>query len=68
MSRWRQVFQTQQPYKAELAKGLLEEEGIPAMVFNRQDHAYLMGTLEVLVPDDHYLRALHFINEKLILE
>lgn len=50
-------------FSANVAKGMLESEGIPAMVLN-QNAAYITGvantdliSIELAVPDEYYLEA-----------
>ncbi|HAA10800.1 MAG TPA: hypothetical protein DCE41_03525 [Cytophagales bacterium] len=68
MSSWKPVYQTQVTYRAHMVKDLLEEQEIPALVVNKQNSPYLLGDLEVHVPPDYMLRAIHFINEEIAFE
>jgi len=66
-TNWAKIFSTETPYKAELLKGLLEENDIEAIVINKKDSAYLFGELELFVHIDDVLQAKHIIttfNEK----
>jgi hypothetical protein len=48
---WEKVLTTPLPYRAELAKALLLENGINAVVVNKQSSAYpTFGNAEVHVP------------------
>jgi len=42
-------FSTNQDFKAELAKGLLEENEIKFVLLNRRDSTYLLVTLRYLL-------------------
>jgi len=66
-TNWAKIFSTETQYKAELLKGLLEENDIEAIVINKKDSAYLFGELELFVHIDDVLQAKHIIttfNEK----
>jgi hypothetical protein len=41
---WVKIFATNQPFRAEIVKGMLQENGINAVLVNRLDSSYL-GTL-----------------------
>ncbi|MFM7358439.1 MAG: DUF2007 domain-containing protein [Sediminibacterium sp.] len=47
---WVRVFETQNLTEASILKGLLEENGFPVQLLNKQDSAYLLGTAEIYVP------------------
>lgn len=62
---WEAVYTTPLPHRAELAKALLLENDIPAVVVNRQSSSYPsigLGQSEVHVP------AIHATEAKAILE
>lgn len=44
---WQEVFSTSHAWQAEMAKQILEENEIPAVVVNRKDSSYLFGELTV---------------------
>jgi len=47
---WILIFSTPQPWQAEMAKQILEENGIEAVVMNRRDSSYtVFGEVEVYV-------------------
>ena len=47
---WTQVYTVDKQYKAELAKEILEEAGINAVIMNKRDSAYRsFGEFEVYV-------------------
>jgi hypothetical protein len=48
---WTKVYTTSDPIKAELSKQLLEENGIEAVLLNKQDSSYQFGEVQVLVPE-----------------
>ena len=62
---WESIYTTPLPHRAELAKALLLEHDIPAVVVNRQSSSYPTigwGKSEVHVPANHAILA------KVILE
>ncbi|MCX6283896.1 MAG: DUF2007 domain-containing protein [Bacteroidetes bacterium] len=62
-SHWEVVFSTNLLYKAEIIKGMLEEEGIQCVLINKQDSSYIaFGDIDVLVPREEVL------NSKQIME
>lgn len=62
---WKKVYTTDQPYKAELVKGLLKENDIESVIFNKQDRAYVMiGDIEVYVKKDDVMRAINLIEKQ----
>jgi hypothetical protein len=48
---WTKVYTASDPIKAELGKQLLEENGIEAVLLNKQDSSYHFGDVQVLVPE-----------------
>ncbi|MDR0765630.1 MAG: DUF2007 domain-containing protein [Odoribacteraceae bacterium] len=58
MENWTSVFTTTVEYTAEEVKCLLEQEGIPAVILNHKDSAYVMlGEINVMVNKDDAERA-----------
>ncbi|MGE0076773.1 MAG: DUF2007 domain-containing protein [Bacteroidales bacterium] len=49
---WTVVFTTNKPWQAELAKQVLEENDIAAVIINKQDSSYLIGEAEVYVENN----------------
>ena len=65
IENWEKVYVSPMPHRAELAKALLAEHDIPAVVVNRQSSSYPTigwGKSEVHVPVSHAVLA------KVILE
>ena len=51
---WKLVYTVDKQYKAELAKEILLEEGITAVIMNKRDSAYRsFGEFEVYVSDQY---------------
>ncbi len=60
---WEKIFTTAQPYQAEVARQVLEEGGIQAVVINKKDSSYLVfGEAEVYVKQDDVIRAKQLIK------
>lgn len=61
---WKQVFLTGEEYKAKMAKDLLENEGIKAVLMNHHDSAYKsFGNIEVFVQEEDEQKALELLKE-----
>jgi hypothetical protein len=61
--KWKRVFKTNRQFEAELVKGNLENNNIPAIVVNKQDSSYLaFGYVEVHVPEQLEEKATSIIN------
>lgn len=54
---WQSVFFSDQLYKAEIVKGVLEENEINAVIVNKKDRAYQFGVYEVHVSAQHIIHA-----------
>lgn len=62
---WKQVFLTGQEYRAEIAKEILENNGINVVVMNQQDGAFIniTGDIEVYVNESDEAEALELLKE-----
>lgn len=61
---WVKIFTTDLLYKAEIARGVLEEHEIKAVVLNKQDSAYVsIGQFELYVYQQEVLRASNLIKD-----
>jgi len=60
---WQSVFFSDQLYKAEIVKGVLEEKEINAVIVNKKDRAYQLGVYEVHVSAQHIIRALKIVDD-----
>lgn len=50
---WYLLYSTLSLPQASIIKGMLEENGIPVMIVNKQSSSYIsLGDIEVYVPDD----------------
>ena len=58
IDNWEKIFTTPLPYRAELAKALLAENEIDAVVVNKQSSSYpAFGNVDLYVSQDHALIA-----------
>ena len=63
--RWIKVWSTSDPLQTEILKGRLIEEGLQAVVVNKQDSMYkVFGEAEIHVPGDQVLRAIRLIESQ----
>lgn len=55
---WAKAYQSGQMIRAEIAREILEQNGIAAVIVNKQDSSYpIFGMCEVHVPADQLLKA-----------
>ncbi len=63
---WVNIYTADTVFKAELVIGILNENGIEAVIFNKQDSAYLFGDIQVYVHRNSVVLAKRIIeNTKL---
>lgn len=61
---WKQVFLTGELYQAEIARELLEINGVNAVVMNQKDSSYTsFGNIEVFVSENDEERAIEILKE-----
>ncbi|MDA3881236.1 MAG: DUF2007 domain-containing protein [Prolixibacteraceae bacterium] len=61
---WKQVFLSGELYQAEIAKDLLENNGINAVIMNQKDSSYkTFGNIEVFVNEKDETKALELLKE-----
>ena len=63
---WIKIFSTDRPFEAEMVKGMLLENGVNAVLLNRQDSSYtqaLPGQAEIYVHSSQVTQALELMNE-----
>ena len=61
---WAVIYSTDQMYLAELAKQMLADHDIEAVVINKRDSSYnAFGDIEVCVNRDNMIKALLLIKE-----
>lgn len=60
---WKEVYMTAHEYKAEMAKEILENEGIRVVVIDQQDTVYkVFGEYRVYVAEAEELRAVELLK------
>jgi hypothetical protein len=65
MADWTHVFSSTSPQEAELVRGLLEANGIQAVVLDRRPSPYpQLGETEVYVVRDDVMRALYLVRKQ----
>lgn len=66
MQNWIKVFESHQQIRAEMVKGILEGNEIPAVVLNKKETVYhVFGTYEVLVNREDLLRATNLVQNEI---
>ena len=61
---WKEVFMTAQEYKADMAKDILESEGIKVVVMNQHDSAYKsFGDFMVYVQEENEKRSVELLKD-----
>ncbi len=64
MENWSVVYVTEKPYLAEMARQMLMDKGIEAVVMDKKDSAYpTIGHIEVMVENDNLPEAKQLIKE-----
>jgi len=61
-NNWIRIFRTTQPIKAEVLKGVLEENEITAVMLNKRDSAFQVGEIELYVSPEDEEAALKLIQ------
>ncbi len=66
MKNWVKVFEDDQLVRAEIVKGVLIQNEIPAVVLNKKESAYqVFGTYEVHVNRENVLSASNLIKNEI---
>ncbi len=66
MDNWIKVFETGEQIRAEIVKGVLEENEIKAVVLNKKETVYqIFGTYQVLVLKEDLLLATNLIQNEI---
>ena len=61
---WKEVYMTAHEYKASMAKDMLENEGIKAVVLNQHDTAIKsFGEFSVLVAEENEAKAVEILKK-----
>ncbi len=70
-SKWQKVYTTDQKYRAEIVRAVLEDRGMHPVIVDKQDQAYQIthwGPVEVHVAPEHVLRAMKIIQDDILFE
>ena len=59
---WKKIKTYANAIQAEIVKQMLEENGIPTVVLNKQDSSYFFGVVELYVDKEHAVEALALID------
>ncbi|MBN7814971.1 putative signal transducing protein [Algoriphagus pacificus] len=66
MNNWIKVFENDIQIRAEIVKGVLEENEINAVIVNKKETVYhVFGTYEVMVQKKDILRATNIIQNEI---
>ncbi|MBN2524419.1 MAG: DUF2007 domain-containing protein [Bacteroidales bacterium] len=60
---WVCIYNTTTVYLAEIAKDLLHEEEIDAVIINKKDSNYQFGILEIYVECNNAIKAKHILKD-----
>lgn len=60
---WVCIYTTEASYIAEIAKDLLHENEIDAVIINKQDTNYHFGILEIYVERDNAIRSTYLLKD-----
>lgn len=63
---WVKIFATNQTFRAEIVKGMLQEYGVNAVLVNRVDSSYLVtlpGMAEIYVHESQEADAIRLLQE-----
>ena len=60
---WVCIYNTTTVYLAEIAKDLLHEEEIDAVIINKKDSNYQFGVLEIYVERNNAIKAKHILKD-----
>jgi hypothetical protein len=64
MANWTPIHTARDRHEAEVLRGRLEANDIPALVMDQRSSVYpSMGAIQVLVDRDDVLRAIHLISQ-----
>ena len=61
--KWSILKTSNQVFELEMMKGFLLENGIDAVVMNKQDSSYQLGEVELLVKKEDIQRAEELLNK-----
>lgn len=62
-SNWTKIYSSSYLHQVEIAKAILEEEGIEAIMKNMQDSFYKFGEIELYVNNESVIKAKQIIEK-----
>lgn len=66
MAAWQKVFESESAIRAEIVKGVLEENGITAIVLNKKESVYqIHGSYQVMVSSGETIQAINIIHNEI---
>jgi hypothetical protein len=66
MKNWQKVYENSSSVRAEIVKGVLEDNGIQAVILNKKESVYqIFGKYEVMVPVNLALRAVNIVKNEI---
>lgn len=66
MDKWQKVFETDSSIRAEIVKGVLEENGIVAIIVNKKESVYqIHGHYELMVSSSQTIKAINIIENEI---
>ncbi|MGY6742310.1 MAG: putative signal transducing protein [Cecembia sp.] len=66
MKNWQKVYENNSPVRAEIVKGVLEDNGIQAVILSKKESVYqIFGNYEVMVPVNDALRAVNIVKNEI---
>ena len=67
MEQWVLIYKTENFAKANIIKGMLEENQVPVSILNKQDSSYInFGEIEVYVPSHFKNLANNLLSQSLM--
>ena len=65
MKDWTRVYSSQQSYRTQIVRAVLEEAGLQPVVVNKQDSSYFFGFQEIYVPEPQAPQATKIIDDEI---
>ena len=66
MSPWKKIYVTRNHAEASIIQGMLEENNISVQTMNKQDSSYLIGEIELYVPEHLVETAKQLVDRNLL--
>lgn len=65
---WEKIFETSFQHRAEIVQDYLEQQGISAVIINKQDSSYHFGKYELYVPSKDAIIAKTIVVNEIYFE